>query len=356
MLNLDFSSAISGTVEDKDLEGTGFTTVQSNNNGDQYNPSRINLDTTAGTLALTATQGSSAGLTNTLKNALQVGIDATQIFTVSTRLKGSPTNLTTSFQQGGLFFGPNQNNYAKLVVVNSGSGTSGLKIQLYKEENGKGSTVDVVTGLDWANINTLDLFLTGDPVTHNITAAYRVNSDKGARLTFSKNFKPTTSFFTDATSARAGILASTTNAADVPVTFDSFGIAQDVKINFQPSSSTLPVGYIKDSGEAYNPTRGYGWVMQSSLSSMTHTPLSIAAYARDRNLTNVDQRLDTVLHMQFPNTPAAAWEYAVPNGTYSVSVSDQPNGGGIYDSKHSIRGENVTAIDRFKVLPSKSIS
>lgn len=75
---LDFSSAIFGTVEDKDFEGTGFTTVQSNNNGDQYNPSRINLDTTAGTLTLTAN----------------------------------------------------------------------------KEENGKGSTVDVVAGLDWANINT----------------------------------------------------------------------------------------------------------------------------------------------------------------------------------------------------------
>jgi hypothetical protein len=65
--------------------------------------------------------------------------NATQTFTASTRLKGSPTNLTTSFQQGGLFFGSNQDNYVKLVVVNAGSGTSDLKIQLYKEENGKGS-------------------------------------------------------------------------------------------------------------------------------------------------------------------------------------------------------------------------
>ncbi len=132
MLNLDFSTVIPSTTEDKDLEGTGFTSVQTNKNGDQYDSSRINLDTTTGTLALTATQGSSAGLTNTLKNALQVGINATQTFTVSTRLKGSPTNLTTSFQQGGLLFGSNQDNYAKLVVVNSGTGTSGLKIQLYK--------------------------------------------------------------------------------------------------------------------------------------------------------------------------------------------------------------------------------
>lgn len=350
MLNLDFSTVIPSTTQDKDLEGTGFTSVQANKNGDQYDSSRINLDTTTGTLALTATQGSSAGLTNTLKNALQVGINATQTFTVSTRLKGSPTNLTTSFQQGGLFFGSNQDNYAKLVVVNSGTGTSGLKIQLYKEEKGVGSSVDIVTGLDWANINTLDLFLTGDAVTKSITAAYRVNSNTGARLTFSNSFKPTTSFFTDATSARAGILASTSNAADVPITFDSFGIAQDVKINFQPSSSTLPAGYLADNGNAYSATRGFGWVTQSSLSSMTHTPLTIAAYARDRNRAGVDQRLDTVMHMQYPNTPAAAWEYSVPNGTYSVAVSvgDAPNSKGVYDSKHSIRVEGVTAINSFQ--------
>lgn len=349
MLNLDFSSAIPDTVEDNDLEGTGFTSVQNNKNGDQYDRSRINLDTTAGTLALTGTQGSNAGLTNTLKNGLQVGVDATQTFTVSTRLK-APTNLTTSFQQGGLFFGSNQDNYVKLVIINTGTGNSGLKLQLYKEENGKGSAVDVVTGLDWASINTLDLFLTGDPVTKNITAAYRVNSNSGARLTFSNSFKPTTSFFTNETSARAGILASTSNAADVPVTFDSFGIAQDVKINFQPSGSAVPAGYLKDSGEAYNATRGYGWVTQSSLSSTRHTPLTVAAYARDRNRTGVDQRLDTIMHMQYPNTPTAAWEYSVPNGTYSVTVSvgDAPNGKGIYDSKHTIRVEGVTAINRFQ--------
>ncbi len=349
MLNLDFSSAIPDTVEDNDLEGTGFTSVQNNKNGDQYDRSRINLDTTAGTLALTGTQGSNTGLTNTLKNALQVGVDATQTFTVSTRLK-APTNLTTSFQQGGLFFGSNQDNYVKLVIINTGTGNSGLKLQLYKEENGKGSAVDVVTGLDWGSINTLDLFLTGDPVTKNITAAYRVNSNSGARLTFSNSFKPTTSFFTNETSARAGILASTSNAADVPVTFDSFGIAQDVKINFQPSGSPLAAGYLKDSGEAYNATRGYGWVTQSSLTSTRHTPLTVAAYARDRNRTGVDQRLDTIMHMQFPNTPTAAWEYSVPNGTYSVTVSvgDAPNSKGIYDSKHTIRVEGVTAINRFQ--------
>ncbi len=126
-------------------------------------------------------------------------------------------------------------------------------------------------------------------------------------------------------------------------------MAAQIKINFQPLSATLPTGYLKDSGEAYSATRGYGWITQSSLST-THTPLDISANARERDRTGVDQRLDTLLHMQFPNTAAAAWEYAIPNGTYSITISvgDQPNGSGRYDSNHSIRIENISAINRFQ--------
>lgn len=349
MLNLDFSSAIPDTISDKDGEGTGFTSLQPNNNGSEYNPSLINLDTTAGTLILTATKGSNAGSTNTLKNALSVGIDATQTFTVSTRLKGPLTNLTTAVQQGGIFFGSSQDNYAKLAVINNGSG---LRIQFFKEENGSGSSVGTIAGLNWANIKTLDLFLTGDPLTKTVAAAYRVNSDTTAPIVLTQKFKPSSSasLFADATKARTGILAFTNDAADVPISFDSFGIAQNVKINFQASKAALPAGYIKDSGEAYNAARGYGWVSQDSLTSATHTPLSVAAYARDRNRSNVDQRIDTLVHMQYPNTPAAAWEYSVPNGTYSVTVSvgDQPGTGGVYDSQHTIRVEGITAINRFQ--------
>lgn len=343
MLTLDFSSAITGTILDKDGEGTGFTTVQGNKSGTQKVPSLIDLDPSTGILALTATQGTSLGTANTLNNALQVGFNATQTFTVNTRLKGPLTNLTASAQQGGLFIGSNQDNYAKLVVVNTGSGINGLKIQLLKEENGVSSSVDLVSGLSWANINNLDLYLTGDAVRKTISAAYRINSDDGARITLN-TFKPSqpTRFFADPTSARAGILAFTGTAPNVPVRFDSFGIAQNVKINFQPLGSVVPSGYLNDSGEAYNNARGYGWVSQSS-----STPLDISAFARDRNRTGADQRIDTLLHM---NAPSAAWEYAVPNGTYNVSVSvgDAANGQGIYDSKHTVRVEGKTAIDQFQ--------
>lgn len=228
--NLDFSSTISSTVLDKDGEGTGFTSVQANTANNAYDLGRIDLNTSASTLVLTATQGSNASA-NTLKNALQVPIDATGSFTVSSRLKGPFTNLTTSAQQGGIFLGSDQDNYVKLVIVNATSGTSGLGLQFFQEQNGVRSSVgggggQQVTGLDWANINTLDLFLTGDPATGNIKAAYRVNSDTAAPTTLNQVFapNPTTPFFADTTTARAGILAFTLQAADVNVTFDNFGV------------------------------------------------------------------------------------------------------------------------------------
>lgn len=129
------------------------------------------------------------------------------------------------------------------------------------------------------------------------------------------------------------------------------------KINFQPNTAPVPAGYLKDSGQAYNDTRNYGWVRQASLGSAIHVPLDITPNARDRNQPGVDQRLDTLLHMQYPSTihsstvkTPAAWEYDLPKGVYKVTVSvgDQPNSSGVYDSQHTIRVEGVKAIDRFQ--------
>jgi N-acetylneuraminic acid mutarotase len=238
-LTLDFSSAISGTLLDKDGEGTGFTSVQPNIADNAYDLGRIDLNTSASSLVLTATQGSNAS-TNTLKNALQVGIDEiTQPFTISTRLQGPLTNLNAAYQQGGIFLGSSQDNYVKFVIANTSSGTSGLGLQFFQEQNGVRSSVgggsgSQIKGLDWASINTLDLFLTGDPATGMIAAAYRVNSDTAMPTSLTQQFKPSSAenFFADETIAHAGILAFTLNGADVPVTFDSFSI--------KPASSPSP--------------------------------------------------------------------------------------------------------------------
>ncbi|MHC5727510.1 MAG: hypothetical protein ACYTXY_25965 [Nostoc sp.] len=40
-------------------------------------------------------------------------------------------------------------------------------------------------------------------------------------------------------------------------------------INFQPNNAPVPPGYIKDIGQAYNDTPGFGWVREDSLGNTT---------------------------------------------------------------------------------------
>lgn len=227
-VELEFSSVVGGTVTDKDGEGTGFTSVQPNAAGDQYQPARINLNPGGGVLNLTATQGSITS-SNSLKNGLQLPVDATRPFVVRARLKGPLTNLTRAYQQGGIYFGSNQNNFVKFVIINSSSGTGGLGLQFYQEQNGVGENVGggngpQVTGLNWANITTLDLIITGDPATGVLSASYRVNSDTSAPIVLSQKFEPTANFFDDEASSRAGILGYTVNAPNINLVYSNFAI------------------------------------------------------------------------------------------------------------------------------------
>lgn len=82
--------------------------------------------------------------------------------------------------------------------------------------------------------------------------------------------------------------------------------AESIKINFQPTTASIPSGYIKDDGSAYTSCRGYGWT--TTLTSQTH----------DRN-ANSDQRLDTFVFSN-PNT-ASTWNLDLPNGNYLVSLA-----------------------------------
>ncbi|MBC8122045.1 MAG: hypothetical protein H7Y22_09435 [Gemmatimonadaceae bacterium] len=134
--------------------------------------------------------------------------------------------------------------------------------------------------------------------------------------------------------------------------------ASSLQVNFQPSSSTVPAGYTEDTGAAYTNERGSGWVSQDSLSDTTATPLDVTPNSRDRNRSGIDPRLNTLIHMQFPDSTfnesavriPAAWELALPDGAYSVhvGVGDQPSDNGVYDSQHSLNVEGVGAIDRFE--------
>jgi N-acetylneuraminic acid mutarotase len=78
-------------------------------------------------------------------------------------------------------------------------------------------------------------------------------------------------------------------------------------VNFQPYDVPVPSGYIVDGGSGYKKQsngKTYGWSASKTLDT------------RDRDASNAyDQRYDTFIH-----TGDAAWNMAVPNGTYLVHL------------------------------------
>jgi hypothetical protein len=139
---------------------------------------------------------------------------------------------------------------------------------------------------------------------------------------------------------------------------------KDPRIDFQPWWAKPPSDYAKDTGLAWSDARGYGWVRQDSLSTPNHTPLNLTANTADRDPYDTDkyaQKLDTVMFMQYPTagsnprlskTPGA-FEFAVPCGTYAVTVSVGDSAWTPFDRKpgetsiHRINVEGVNAIAGF---------
>jgi hypothetical protein len=118
-----------------------------------------------------------------------------------------------------------------------------------------------------------------------------------------------------------------------------------VRVNFQMPASETPEGYLADFGEPFGPREGpdqgegltYGWVHQG-----THDPYDMVGKGRDRNTPGIEQRRDTLMHMQAGDP--GSWEIAVPDGRYAVDVSV---GDAAPTGAHSINVEGVPVISDF---------
>ncbi len=108
----------------------------------------------------------------------------------------------------------------------------------------------------------------------------------------------------------------------------SGGGGTPIKINFQPSSASVPPGYLKDDGAVYDSTRGYGW--NSNVSS----------YTRDRN-NDPDQALDTFVS-RTNSSSLKTWTHDVDNGDYLVTVV---SGDASYAQGHRIVVEGSVVIN-----------
>ena len=121
----------------------------------------------------TDTTGSNGGQDNTLVNGLRTNFDASAgKFAVGTKLNG-PLNLTSGNQQGGVMFGPDQDNFVKLVAINTNGAPA---IEFFAEQNGTGATQGTRIPIpNAASVTSLELFLLGDPNAGTVQAAYRID-------------------------------------------------------------------------------------------------------------------------------------------------------------------------------------
>src|SRR5215207_2601224 len=226
---LDFGSD-AGMIADGAGLGTGFTMIDPTTHGDGLLPEKVQVDTAAGVLKIATTAGLASGSSNSQDNALGVGIDAPdQVSVLSTTLKNIPSG-TGKFEQAGLWFGNDEDNYAKIVVR---SGTSGTTVQLLLEVAGAQKTSLTSPVLDLTG-RRLTLALRADPATKGVTGTYSVDGATPVRLGI---LRAPAEFFsfdqaridpTIGTDSFGGILASHRNATSpVTYTFDDFSLTAE---------------------------------------------------------------------------------------------------------------------------------
>lgn len=126
-----------GYYMDSNGWGTGFTWIDEPSSGTGYIPENLEMHFLQGYLAYTTTSGIQFIGNNTQDNALGVGFAApNQITRITTQLLNVPQG-TGNYEQAGLWFGNNEDNYIKLVVL---SHPAGPRIHYLMELNGQVAT------------------------------------------------------------------------------------------------------------------------------------------------------------------------------------------------------------------------
>ncbi len=175
------------------IANTGFTMVQTSTNSTDYNtytgpeladmpafnPNLVNV--TGGQLNLTSTRGiafrnnSTSSDTNNQVNTLGVGLDVNQAIEITTIIDSPNFGSDNSSQQAGLWFGTDEDNFVKLVVVNAGGTPSRIELRTEAgaiSENANQILVNNLSGLGSARI---ELILVVDPIADEVTASFIVD-------------------------------------------------------------------------------------------------------------------------------------------------------------------------------------
>ncbi|HEX6207425.1 MAG TPA: kelch repeat-containing protein [Actinomycetota bacterium] len=223
--------------------GTGFTWADFGGNG--YLPEKLSVDTSQGVYRIQTTSGGATGTENAQDNALGVGIAApNQAFVMETEVVNPPAG-TGKFEQAGLWFGNDQDNYVKLIVLSTPGGTV---IEYLIEVNGARPVNPKRTGALNLGASTATLILRANPFTRKIEGSYRV--DGGPEQVVATFSAPPEFFSFDAagidprigTRSFGGVFATHRTGSPLTYTFDSFSVVQDTSV----ANPTTPEGFSFD--------------------------------------------------------------------------------------------------------------
>jgi len=232
---------------------------------------------------------------------------------------GSGTGLSATYYNNADFTGTTVARVDPVVDFNWGSGTPDAAIGvntfsvrwLGQVEAPVSGTYTFFTQSD----DGVRLWVNGQQIVNNWTVHPITENSGTIALTAGQRYPLRMEFYENSGLAAARLLWSSASIpkAVVPTTrLYPQSSATTIRVNFQPASAAAPAGYLADTGLVFaNRGNGqtYGWNADNS------------AQARDRNAANsLDQRYDTLTHLQKPAVPDAVWEIAVPNGSYAVRV------------------------------------
>ncbi len=283
---LDFT-ADAGHLDDKSGKGTGFTYVMPSTNTTAYVPLNIDTSFGDGLLRLSTTNGIMHLANNNQANAVGVGFAGpNQIAKISTLLVNPPSG-TGKYEQAGLWFGTDENNYIKIVYS---SYPTNPVIEVLYERNGvvvKSATKTV------GNLSSSKLLLEliANPSTGMVIAAFTVNG--GARTQVANYAVEPEMFSFDAagidpvigTRSFAGLMTTHRNAV-TPITyaFDYFRIEA-----VESGSADLPIQFSRVSHPVAFPT-SMAWAPDGKL-YVTELFGTIHALTYDANLNVIEDQI-----------------------------------------------------------------
>jgi len=216
--------------------------------------SAVHAGDAGGHLNLETDSGTNEGTVNTQVNALQIGVDSSSRFEVWSRIT-EPFSGTTpaAGHVGGIFFGPDEDNFARLAIIGTAAGTPALQFAV---EQGGVFAQQQRFELAATDVSTVDLYLAGDPSAHTIQAFYLLNAT-GSPVTFGSPVAVPDTWFSNNAGVNAnrsltGIVVSHGRAAPMAFGYDFFRVDRNAPGDPPapppppPSSPTNIVVYASD--------------------------------------------------------------------------------------------------------------